>query len=415
MRLPSAGKHRGLRVCWVGLSLLAGGWAAPQASDLGCPVFPPDNIWNVPVDKLPVHPLSEKYIDSIGRDRNLHPDFGPTGAIPYVVVPPDQPRVPVEFLAGAAESDPGPYPIPPNAPIEPGADAHVIVIQQGECKLYELYAAKPQAAGSWVASSGAVFDLRANFLRPAGWTSADGAGLPIFPGLVRYDEVASGEIRHALRITAPRTRREYVWPARHYASRYTEPELPPMGQRFRLKAGVDISGFPPPVQVILRALQKYGAMVADNGSPWFITGAPDPRWDVEALAAIKRIKGSDMEAVDVSSLMISPNSARALTPGSNGRVIVAFSAAPVFDFVQGAAQSITLEGDVTAPRFVGYSDGQVVSVLICQDAVGGRRFEWPENVRGGMSISLAPNSCSAQQFLSDGRLLYATSPGVTDM
>jgi hypothetical protein len=182
--------------------------------------------------------------------------------------------------------------------------------------LYELYRAFLQPDGSWNAESGAKYDLRSNALRPAGWTSADAAGLPIFPGLVRYDEVAAGEINHAIRFTVPRTRREYVWPARHFASDSTDPALPPMGQRFRLKAGVNISGYSAPVQVILRAMKAYGLILADNGSAWYISGAPDERWDNSMLHEMDNIHGSDFEAVDCSSLMIHPDSGQAAAPGA---------------------------------------------------------------------------------------------------
>jgi hypothetical protein len=260
---------------------------SPGRADVaGCPMFPADNIWNARVDSLPVHPRSDDYISSIGRDTGLHPDFGsgtwdggPIG-IPYTTVPGTQPRVNVTF-GYADESDPGPYPIPPDPPIEGGpsstGDRHVLIVDRDECKLYELYAAYPQPDGSWHAGSGAVFDLHSNALRPTTWTSADAAGFPILSGLARYDEVASGEIRHALRFTARRTQRAYVWPARHFASSITDPSVPPMGQRFRLKASFDLTPFPPEVRVILQALKTYGMKLADNGSDWFISGAPDPR------------------------------------------------------------------------------------------------------------------------------------------
>jgi hypothetical protein len=294
----------------------------------GCPAFPVDNIWNTRIDGLPVDPRSSQYVASIGADQALKADFGaglydgePVG-IPFVVVPQNQPRVPIHFSrfgdeeATPQESDPGPYPIPRNAPIEGGPNAredrHVVVVQQGSCTLFELYKAQPNPDGSWRAVSAAKFDLEANDLRPDGWTSADAAGLPVFPGLVRYEEVMAGEIRHALRFTARRTQRAYVWPARHYASRHTDPALPPLGQRFRLKASVDISRFSPPVRVILRALQTYGMILADNGSPWFLSGAPHDGWNNDVLQReMRQLKGSDFEAVDVSSLMIEPNSAQA--------------------------------------------------------------------------------------------------------
>lgn len=286
----------------------------------GCPLFPANNIWNARVDRLPLDPHSADYINSIGATRGLHPDFGanwnggPFG-IPYTTVPGAQAQVPVSFEY-ADESDPGPYPIPPDAPIEGGADSdgdrHVIVVDRDNCKLYEMWNSWPQTGGSWYAGSGAVFDLRSNLLRPDTWTSADAAGLPILPGLVRYDEVASGEIRHAIRFTAQITQRSYVWPARHYASSNTSPSVPPMGQRFRLKSSVDISGFEPPVQVIFTAFKRYGLILADNGSNWYVSGAPDARWDDDMLvSAFRLLHGSDFEAVDVSGLMIDPNSGQA--------------------------------------------------------------------------------------------------------
>jgi hypothetical protein len=235
-----------------------------------------------------------------------------------VDVPGTQATVPITFTYDD-ESDPGPYPIPPDAPIEGGpasdGDRHVLVVDRDDCILYELYAAYPQPDGSWLAGSGAIFDLNSNDLREDGWTSADAAGLPILPGLVRYDEVAEGEIRHAIRFTAEQTRQAYVWPARHYASDLTGAEYPPMGQRFRLKADFDISGFSPEVQVILQALKTYGMILADNGSPWFITGAPDERWNNDVLVPeLHQVHGSDFEAVDVSSLMVNPDSGQAQSP-----------------------------------------------------------------------------------------------------
>jgi len=278
----------------------------------GCPVLPADNVWNTPINTLPVDVNSASYIATIGASKWLHPDFSAAGGgIPYIVVPGTQPAVPIVFGAGASESEPGPYPIPANAPIEGGSDAHVIVLQTGSCTLYELYASAPQLNGSWTASSGAVFNLASNQLRPAGWTSADAAGLPIFAGLVRYEEVASGEIRHALRMTAPQTRNQYIWPARHKASKLTGSQYPPMGQRFRLKATFDVTPYGADVQVILKALKKYGAILADNGSSWYLTGAPDPRWDDNSLHQLHQILGSNLEAVDQSSLMIDPDSGAA--------------------------------------------------------------------------------------------------------
>ncbi len=293
------------------------------ASIAECAVFPSNNIWNRRVDDLPIDGNSAAYVASIGADAALHPDFGsgewdggPIG-IPYTTVPGSQTAVDVSFYH-PGESDPGPYPVPPDAPIEGGSsssgDRHVLVVDRDACLLYEMFDSWPQEDGTWQAGSGAVFDLASNALRPAGWTSADAAGLPILPGLVRYDEVASGRIDHALRFTAPDTRGAYVWPARHEASDLTGMQFPSMGQRFRLKADFDISGFSADVQVILTALKEYGMMLADNGSPWYISGAPDERWDNDDLHGLHDVPGSAFEAVDVSGLMIDPDSAAARQP-----------------------------------------------------------------------------------------------------
>lgn len=284
-----------------------------NASLKGKRLFPADNPWNQDVSGLPVDPNSANLISSMGLSTGLHPDFGTTwngapNGIPYVVVSGSQLKVPITFTAYGNESDPGPYPVPQDAPIEGGpnatGDRHVIVIDRDNWKLYELFDAYPVSGGiSWRAACGAVFDLSSNSLRPAGWTSADAAGLPIFPGLVRYDEVFElKEITHALRFTAQRTRRAYVYPARHFASSNTDPNLPPMGMRVRLKASFDISRFSPNMQVILRALKKYGMILADNGSNWYVSGAPDPRWNDSELSTLKSIKGSDFEVVQMGAI-----------------------------------------------------------------------------------------------------------------
>ena len=266
--------------------------------------FPADNAWNVDVSGAQVDPSSSTLIASCGL-RNLHPDFGtvwsgaPNG-IPYVVVRASQPKVPVTFDY-ADESDPGPYPIPADAPIEGGAsssgDRHVLVIDIDAWKLYELFDAHPQNGGaSWHAGSGAVFDLNSNALRPAGWTSADAAGLPIFPGLVRYDEVVEQHaINHALRFTCPRTQKAYIAPARHYASSDTSSALPPMGLRVRLKSSFDTTSFSPNIRVILRSMMKHGMLLADNGSGWYVSGAPDSRWNDDELATLARVPSSAFE------------------------------------------------------------------------------------------------------------------------
>ena len=297
----------------LAVGIACGSPASPLAqspSAGGCPIFPIDNVWNAPVDGLPAHPSSAAYISSIGAGTSFHPDFGsdPTYGIPIDIVSASQAAVGVTFDY-ADESDPGPYPIRDNPPIESGSDHHILIVQQGSCKLYELYDARLDK-GAWYAGSGAIFDLRANGLRTDGYTSADAAGLPIMPGLVRRDEVLAGQINHALRFTARRTRKAHVWPARHDASDLTDPGIPPMGQRFRLKASFDISGYPAYDQVILTAMKKYGLILADNGSDWYVSGQNDIGWDDNALEQLKRLRGSDFEAVDVSSLIVSPDSAQ---------------------------------------------------------------------------------------------------------
>ncbi len=275
-----------------------------------CPVFPTSNAWNQRVDKLPVAADSARLIASIGLDSPVHADFGsgtwdggPIG-IPFDVVSRATPRTRVSFDY-ADESDRVRYPIPPHVHIEGGphatGDRHAILLDRSACRLYELYDLRPSGHG-WAAGSGAVWSLRSNHLRPVGWTSADAAGLPIFPGVARWDEVARGVIDHALRFTAPRTRRAYVYPARHYASSSTDPSLPPMGLRVRLKASVNVATFPRQARVVVRALQRYGMILADNGSPWYVSGAPNGRWSNDGLHSLGRLTGADFEVVDTSSL-----------------------------------------------------------------------------------------------------------------
>jgi hypothetical protein len=264
----------------------------------GCAIFPADNAWNMRVDGLPLRANSAQTIARLGG--NLHPDFGTEFGIPFAVVPANQPLVPIEFLDdGAAESDPGPYPFPPDAPIEGGGvgDAHVLVLQQGSCQLYELGNAARQGAG-WVGTWGAKFDLNSNALRPLGWTSADAAGLPILPGLVRYDEVANGVVNHAIRVTFSQTQRGFILPATHFASSRTDPDLPPMGLRLRLRADYDLSGLHGQSLIIATAMKRYGFIVADNGSNWFFQGDPNQSWDDEDLNQLKHIPGSAFEVVE---------------------------------------------------------------------------------------------------------------------
>jgi S-layer family protein len=282
----------------------------------GCPLFPADNIWNRAVTTLPVHPLSDAYINSIGVDVGLHPDFaagnwnGAPIGFPVNVVPATQPLVPLNLGLWASVSDPGPYPIPANAIVQGGtSDGHLLLVQSGTCLAVELYHAAPAGGGAWSADAAARWSLTSNALRPAGLTSADAAGLPILPGLVRYDEVVSGAIRHAIRFTAGTIAPSYIWPARHSDGSSSDPDAPPMGVRLRLKASVDISGFDGKTQVILRALQDYGMILADTGGPLNISGSPDSRWNDNLLNAMEALHASDFEVVDTSGLLTDPNSA----------------------------------------------------------------------------------------------------------
>jgi hypothetical protein len=300
----------------AGLLLTAAGGVAAAATQYpygrgtgGCPLFPASSPWRENVAKLPLSPLSSTYIATIGAGIDLHPDFGSnlTYGIPYVVVPASQPKLAIHFTAYGAQSDKGPYPVPAGAPVEGGAsstgDRHVLVLQSGSCKLYELYSAQPNADGSWSAGSGAVFNLRSNKLRPNGWTSADAAGLPIFAGLIRYDEIQRGYINHAIRFTVPRTQAGFIHPATHFASSSTDPSLPPMGLRLRLKASFDTTRFPRVARIILRAMKTYGLILADNGSPWYFQGATDPRWNDNALDTLKSVPGGAFEVVATGPIL----------------------------------------------------------------------------------------------------------------
>jgi hypothetical protein len=289
-------------------ALAIGGSTTPTPTPTlaGCPVFPADNAWNQRVDQLPVAKNSAGIVARIGLSEPVHPDFGtvyngaPNG-IPYAVVSSSTRKVRVRFTY-ASESDKGPYPLPRNVPIEGGAassgDRHVIVVDRSTCTDYELYDAHPPIGGKpWTAGSGAIFNLRSDHLRPAGWTSADAAGLPILPGLARYSEVKAGAIDHALRFTAPCTSAHYIYPARHEASTCNLPDAPPMGLRVRLKRSVDISRLPGQARIVATALKRYGMILADNGSPWYISGAPNPRWNDDALHALSGLSGRDFEVV----------------------------------------------------------------------------------------------------------------------
>jgi hypothetical protein len=310
-RLGRAAAVAAVAASVIGLAAGASG-RPPVPKVRGCPVFPRDNPWNRRVDRLPLAPNSDAIVRSIGLDVGVHADFGsgtynggPIG-IPYTTVSRHQPRVPVSFDY-ADESDPGPYPIPPDAPIEGGpnadGDRHVIVVDRERCRLYELFAAYPVDGGrSWRAGSGAIWRLRSNRVRPREWTSADAAGLPILPGLARFGEVRRGRINHALRFTAPETRRAFLYPARHFASDADDPDLPAMGQRLRLRRDFPTSRFPRQSRIVLRALKRYGMILADNGSAIFITGAPSSGWDNDDLHQLGDVHGSDFEVVDTHRL-----------------------------------------------------------------------------------------------------------------
>jgi hypothetical protein len=280
-------------------------------------VLPSNDVWHADVSHLPLLAKSATYVKSIGAGSPVHADFGsgtwdggPIG-IPITTVPAGQAKVSVSFQY-ASESDHGPYAVPHNAKIEGGpsskGDRHVIVYDAAHCKDYELYAAYPQSNGTWKAGSGAIYDLRSNKLRPSGWTSADAAGLPILPGLVTYAELASGHINHAIRVTVPDTQAAFLWPARHQASSSHDASLPPMGLRLRLKASVNTSHLPKQARIVAEAMKKYGVIVADNGSPWYISGAPDSHWNNDQLHALGSLTGSDFEAVNESGLMVSSGS-----------------------------------------------------------------------------------------------------------
>jgi hypothetical protein len=416
--------------------------AAAQAPPIGatCTVFPANNIWNTAVDQLPVAANSSTYVNTIGAATGVHPDFGsgtydggPIG-IPFITVPGTQTKYPATFQY-ADESDPGPYAVPLTAPIEGGSassgDRHAISIDTDHCILYELYAAYPQAS-SWQAGSGAIFSLASNALRPSGWTSADAAGLPIFPGLVRFDEIVAGEIRHALRFTVPNTQKAFVWPARHYASSLTGTQYPPMGARFRLRANFDISGYSPTNQIILKALKKYGMMIADNGSAWFLSGAPDSRWDNSDLHNLGAVHGSDFEVVDVSGLMVDPNSGQASQSSAVSVTVTPSTASVQVNQTQqfnatvnnstnqtvtwsvsasgGAINSTT--GLYTAPASVPSGTVTVTATSSTTPPVSGTATVTVTNIPPPVSITISPTSATVR--VGRTRAFTATVQNTTD-
>jgi hypothetical protein len=385
-----------------------------------CIVLPANNIWNTPVDQLAVSPNSSTYINTIGSTLPVHADFGsgtygggPIG-IPFVTVPGTQPKYAATFLY-ATESDPGPYAVPLTAPIEGGSqstgDRHAIAFDTDNCILYELYRAFPQTS-TWQADSGAIFNLVSNALRPSTWTSADAAGLPILPGLVRYDEVLAGEIRHAIRFTVPHTQRGFVWPARHYASSLTDPKYPPMGVRFRLRANYDISGFSASNQIILRALKKYGMMIADNGSAWYISGAPDSRWDNSDLHNLGKVTGAAFEVVEVSSLMLDPNSGQA----SQTTVSVLVSPPSASVAVNASKQFSATVQNSTNPNVTWSVNGIVGgnSVVGWINATG--LYTAPATVPTGESVSVQAASMSMPSAIGSAAVtITPAAPSVADL
>lgn len=340
---------------------------APPPTIGTCSVFPADNPWNMVVSNLPVLANSPNYIASINANKQfLHPDFGanPLYGIPYVVVSGSQPKVPITFTAYGLESDPGPYPVPLNAPVEAGDDRHVLTVDSDNCKLYELYNAYQVGAG-WNADSAAIFDFTSNALRPLGWTSADAAGLPIFPGLVRYDEIQAGAINHALRFTVQRSQMAYILPATHFASTSANPSLPPMGLRVRLKASFDLSNYTGASKIILQALKTYGMIVADNGSSWYISGATDNRWNDTDLEQIKGVPGSEFEAVYTGNL---------ITEESNSPT----NAAPPPHHFTTPTPTLTWNRITWAVRYdVEVANNSTFSGAVMYDAGNNLSFTWP--------------------------------------
>jgi len=351
----------------------------------GCSIFPADNPWNQPVEGFPVHPNSENYVKNIGY-APLHPDFGSSlnYGIPFVVVGGEQPRVPLSFTYWD-ECDPGPYPIPEDPPIEGGesstGDRHVLVLDSTNCMLYETFSTYYEGPG-WRAGSGAVFELGSNALRPDTWTSSDAAGLPILPGLVRYEEVAAGEVNHAIRFTVEESQRAYVYPATHFASSSYDTDRPPMGLRVRLKASYDLSGFSGQALVIARALKKYGMIVADNGGDWFFTGASDTRWNDGELDQLKRISGNYFEVVDASAMVVS---------GKDERRNI-WPAVSVTAPAEGAA--FAAGADIAITATCADNDGSVVLVeffqgttRLGQDISAPYEFTWSGAAEGTSSIT----------------------------
>ena len=314
---------------WLGLTASGAPGVAsagtPVTGAPSCPMFPADNVWNTPIANSPVDSHSAQWLASMSSaTSNIHMVFGPSFGMPYTVVSPSHALVPISFQY-AAESDPGPYPFGADTPIEGGqqstGDRHAIMVNPATCTLFELFHAQYSPSGS-TAGAGAIWNLTSNALRPTGWTSADGAGLPILPGLLRYDEVQSGAITHAIRVQAESTDTSFIWPARHPATPSSNPNLPPMGARFRLQAGFDISGYTPQAQVVLRAMQQYGLILADNGPTWSFWGTADSNWPMSLVDELDTVPASAFEAVDESGLMVDPNSGQSAPTGHFSQLLI---------------------------------------------------------------------------------------------
>lgn len=395
---------------------------------IGFQLFPADNPWNARVDTLPLDPNAADYLAHMDPGAAFHPDYGadwdggPFG-IPYVLVSGDQAKVPISFDY-ADESDPGPYPIPDNAPIEKGSDHHLLVLDTDNKRLYEVFDAT-KIAGGWKAGSGAVFDLTSNAQRPAGYTSADAAGLPILPGLVRYDEAQAGVITHALRFTMSATQRKYIYPATHYASSLTDPDLPPMGLRVRLKASVDISGMPHDARVVAQALKTYGMMLADNGSDWYVSGAPDARWNDDVNSALKQLRGSDFEVVDTSGLVPGAPQVQA-GPAATVNEGATYSGAGSFTDTDSTSWTATVnwgDGSATAPlalradKSFGLTHryraaGAHTVMVIVRDERGTSGRSWFKvAVRNRAPIAHLGAPASVRRGVRLARLISITDPG----
>ena len=390
-----------------------------QATLGPCPVFPANNIWNTPIDKLPVKSNSATLVNTIGASKGFHPDFGagtynglPIG-IPFNLVSGSAPLIPVTFTY-PTESDPGPYRVPLTALVEGGptstGDRHVLAVDTTNCVLYEMYYAFPQST-SWKASTGAVWNLRSHALRPSTWTSADAAGLPITPGLIHFDEILAGEIKHAIRFTAPQTKREFVWPARHYASSLTGTQYPRMGERFRLKANFDISTYPAQAQVILKAMKKYGIILSDNGGSWYFQGTPDDRWDNDALNTLKKVLGSNLEAVDATVLMVDPNSGEAKQ--STVQVNVTPATATLY---VGRGQQFTATVTGTANTAVTWSVDGIAGGNAARGFIDSTGYYMaPSTLPSPVNVVIAANSVASPTVSDSAAVTLSALPNITSV